>query len=260
MLNEFSKEAFGSDKVLILDISDDDEYEKIWRGLSMGYMADESFPSLTEMMSADMTDEELVNMGVLIGQYGEYRGEKKEREISTGSTTTTPGYTATYNGNEVNLGSMEINTSQSLKMEGEYDYVIAREFRSTGYSDGREATAAVTNPIADKIDAIIQYANVGYVPIVFDNVVYYASLEPVAHGPRVSSEGYTEQTAAPQPVVPDTNPMRLDRKMAARGKLMDKIHELLVEINTTFTLPEGLEGPKVIFDTGSKKTKGKNKR
>ena len=259
MLNEFSKEAFGSDKVLELDITGE-EYRQIWGGLYTGYLADESFPSLTEMMSADMTDEELVNMGVLIGQYGEYRGEKKEREISTGSTTTTPGYTATYNGNEVNLGSMEINTSQSLKMEGEYDYVIAREFRSTGYSDGREATAAVTNPIADKIDAIIQYANVGYVPIVFDNVVYYASLEPAAHGPRASSEGYTEQTAAPQPAVPDTNPMRLDRKMAARGKLMDKIHELLVEINTTFTLPEGLEGPKVIFDTGSKKTKGKNKR
>lgn len=259
MLNEFSKEAFGSDKVLELDITGE-EYRQIWGGLYTGYLADESFPSLTEMMSADMTDEELVNMGVLIGQYGEYRGEKKEREISTGSTTTTPGYTATYNGNEVNLGSMEINTSQSLKMEGEYDYVIAREFRSTGYSDGREATAAVTNPIADKIASIIQYANVGYVPIVFDNVVYYASLEPAAHGPRASSEGYTEQTAAPQPAVPDTNPMRLDRKMAARGKLMDKIHELLVEINTTFTLPEGLEGPKVIFDTGSKKTKGKNKR
>ena len=119
---------------------------------------------------------------------------------------------------------MEINTSQSLKMEGEYDYVIAREFRSTGYSDGREATAAVTNPIADKIDAIIQYANVGYVPIVFDNVVYYASLEPAAHVAG-SSEGYTEQTAAPQPAVPiPTHAPRPEN--GGTGKLMDKIHEL----------------------------------
>jgi len=72
-------------------------------------------------------------------------------------------------------------------MEGEYDYVIAREFRSTGYSDGREATAAVTNPIADKIDAIIQYANVGYVPL-FLTMLFTTrrwSLPPTVRGPRL---------------------------------------------------------------------------